>query len=272
MEKATAKLFTAFLTVVFLTSAVAAQDDTAKFRFRASRAIPAGTVLHYVKTNIDGSQPEQIAQFVASPNMLEAFKYHPKAPPAGHVIADMDWRTFSAKRLTSWRVLGKDERKLFGTIDFDGKTKRATVSIPSAKSEAETFAFGRLPVHLYNFDLGSLNFAFPHVTNPAGSFVIGITDPTFRENAPFVEYKGAATVAYQADETRNKVPTRKYRIDGPGLQNRGGFIWVNKQHGWIEDIEIDLPDNPEWKTFKLKLQRVEKMTRAEWDRFIAAQL
>lgn len=64
---------------------------------------------------------------------------------------------------------------------------------------------------------------------------------------------------------------RKYKIDGAGLENRGGFIWVNKRGGYIEDMEIELPDNPEWKNFKFKLIKTEKMSRAKWENFIKAQ-
>jgi hypothetical protein len=37
-------------------------------------------------------------------------------------------------------------------------------------------------------------------------------------------------------------------------------------------MEIELPDNPDWTSFKFKLQRVEKMSRAEWEKFIEEQL
>lgn len=265
------KYFNVILVIFLVAAFCRAQDDTSKFSYKASKGIPVGTVLHYVKTNIDGSQPEQIAQFIASPTTMEAFKFHPKELPAGLVIAEMDWETFSAKSLTSWRILSAADRKLFGTIDFGGRTKRATVSIPAARSGAETFAIDRLPVHLYNFDLGSLNFAFPHLKNKTGTVAVGIADPSFRDDGPLVEYKGEVTISYQAEEIRNRVPTRKYRIEGPGLKDRGGAIWVNKKHGWIEDIEIDLPDNPAWKSFKLRLLRVETKSRSDWDRFIVSQ-
>ena len=61
------------------------------------------------------------------------------------------------------------------------------------------------------------------------------------------------------------------RDDGAGLQNRGGFIWVNKKRNWIEDMEIALPDNPDWTSFKFKLLKTETMTRDAWEKFIAAQ-
>ena len=52
------KIIGAALFVALLAAVGNGQDDTAKFRYRAARAIPAGTVLHYVKTNLDGSRPE----------------------------------------------------------------------------------------------------------------------------------------------------------------------------------------------------------------------
>ena len=262
----------ALLGIIAFSAICSGQDDTAKFRYRKGKGIPVGTVLHYVKTNIDGTRPEQVSQFVAASDVLESFKFHPKSPPAGFVVAEMDWQSFSAKTLKSWRVLSKDERKLFGTIMFDGTTRRAEVSLPSIRSEPESFVFKHVPVHLYNFDFGTLNFAFPYLVKPADSFVIGVADPTFQETGALVEYKGEVTIAYLSDEQRNNVSTRKYRIDGAGLINRGGFIWVNKKHGWIEDMEIALPDNPDWTSFKFKLLRVEKMSRAQWNEFIQAQL
>jgi hypothetical protein len=257
---------------VIFAAIVRGQDDATRFRYRAGKAIPVGTVLHYVKTNIDGTRTEYVSQFIAAADVLESFKFHPQEPPAGFVIAEMDWQAFSAKSLTSWRVLSKTERKLFGTILFDAGTRRAEVSLPAVKSETESFVFKWLPIHLYNFDFASLNFAFPHLVKPKSSFVIGVADPTFQEKGALVEYKGEVTVSYQRDERRNNALTRKYSIDGAGLKNRGGFIWVNKKAGWIEDMEIALPDNPEWTSFKFKLLRVEKMSRTAWDNFMKAQL
>ena len=265
-------LGSALLGIVLFAAICRGQNDAAKFRYRTQKAIPVGTVLHYVKTNIDGTHPEQVSQFVAANDVLESFKFHPKSPPAGFVVAEMDWQTFSAKSLKSWRVLSKDERRLFGTILFDGAKRRAEVSLPSIRSEPESFVFKHVPVHLYNFDFGTLNFAFPHLVKPTQSFIIGVADPTFQENGALVEYKGEVTITYLSDDQRNNVATRKYRIDGEGLKNRGGFIWVNKKHGWIEDMEIALPDNPDWTSFKFKLLRVERMSRAQWSDFINAQL
>lgn len=268
------KIIQTILIAIFLFATIAdaqPSGDTAKFSFEAKKNFPVGTVLHYVKTNIDGTYPENVSQYIAAPFRMESFKFHPKGTRAGLVIAEMDWQNFSAKSLQSWQVFASGERKLFATILFDGATGKAEVSIPTLKKEPEFVELKYFPVHLYNFDFGSLNFAFPHLLKPKKDFRIGVTDPTFKQDGALVEYKGEVTISFVAEEKRNNAAVRKYKIDGVGLQNRGGFIWVNKKHGWIEDMEIQLPDNPDWTSFKFKLIKAEKMSRDEWEKFIAAQ-
>ena len=79
------------------------------------------------------------------------------------------------------------------------------------------------------------------------------------------------TVAYVGDELRQGVRCRKYKIDGAGLENRGGHIWVNKNKGYIEDMEIALPDNPDWQSFKFRLTAVQQMSREKWEVFMKEQ-
>lgn len=160
---------------------------------------------------------------------------------------------------------------MFATLTYSVNDKTVEVSIPSLRASPERTSIGHLPFHVYNFDFGSLNFAFRHLINPRGSFVIGVADPTFREQGPLFAYRGEVTVAYSGDELHLGVRCRKYLIDGQGLEKRGGYIWVDRNKRHIVDMEIDLPDNPEWTTFKLKLIRVEQMSRQDWERFMKEQ-
>lgn len=266
------KKFLLFVFILLLSSAsFANQNDVEKFQYRPEKSIPAGTVLHYVKTNLDGSKPEYVSQYIASANSMESFKFHPKGERAALVVAEMDWRTFSAKSLKSHQVFAGGERRLFATLGFDSSKKGVEVSIPVIRKESEFLSINHLPFHIYNFDFGSLNFAFAHLKNPAKGFVIGIADPTFKTEGALMEYRGEATVLYVGEEKRNARLTRKYKIDGAGLKNRGGFIWVNKAKGYIEDIEIEFPDNPQWTSFKFKLLKTEAMSRDEWEKFMTAQ-
>jgi hypothetical protein len=235
--------------------------QVAAFRYEPSR-VPVGAVLHYLKTNLDGSHPEHIVQYVAAQDRVEVFKFQGHGTRAALVTAFLDWELFSAIRLESRQVF-RDSAPLIATLAYDRTAKDVAVTV-FGKSERVRIA--ALPFHVYNFDLGSLNLAFPHVRNPTGTFTVGLADPTYAE-APMFRDRGSVEVRYLEDGVRDAQPVRVYRIDGPGLEHRGGTLWVRKEDGLFQDIEIALPDNPSWQSFKLRLEKRETMTAAQWEQF-----
>ena len=259
------KALFASIIAVFTVSAFA-QPPAYKLR---SERIAVGTVYHYVKTNVDGTQPEQISLYIAGRDRIESYKFHPKGSRAGLVTAEMDWQKFVARTLESRQVFASGERRLFATLTLAADGRYITDSIPAAKPEPETVKVESMPFHLYNFDLASLNVTLPHLTDPKKTFTVGIVDPTFKPE-PLAAYKGEMTVSYEKEEQRNGVLTRRYSASGSGIGGKGN-IWVNKKLGHIEDMEFDVANNPDWKTFKLKLTKTENMTSDEWQKFIAAQ-
>lgn len=249
---------------------VAAQDSVGAFRYQPGKIEP-GVVYHYLKTNIDGTNPEHVSIHIAARDQIESFKFHPRGTRAGLVIATMDWSIFSVKKLESWQVYKDKEKVLAATLNYLPSSREVEVAIPMMNRAAEKTAIGYLPFHVYNFDLASLNFAFRHLVNAKKPFQVGISDPTFAEDGPAFRYRGEVDVTFIGEETRGGAQCLKYRIDGAGLENRGGLIWVNKRGGYFQDVEITLPDNPNWQTFKFKLEKFERMTRADWKQFMKAQ-
>ena len=247
-----------------------AQESVRAFRYRPNKII-TNVVYHYLKTNIDGTNPEHISIRIAARDRIESFKFHPQGTRAGLVIAQMDWQIFSVKSLESWQVYKDKEKVLAATLVYLPASKEVAVTLPFMNRPTEMLAIPFIPFHVYNFDFASLNFAFPHLVNPKKPFRVGVSDPTFSEQGPAFRYRGEVDVTYVADEMRNGFLCRKYRIDGPGLENKGGFIWVNKRSGYFQDAEIQLADNPNWQTFKFKLQKVERLSAAEWEAFMKAQ-
>lgn len=249
-------------------SSIAGSAQSAAFRFRPER-VTVGTVYHYVKTNTDGTYPENISLYIATKDRIEAFKFHEKGTQAGLVIAEMDRDGSFAKKLESFQVFSKDDRRLFATLTYDPPSKSVEVSIPAIKAEKELVKIDRLPFHLFNFDLASLNISFPHLVDPKKSFTVGVADPTFKAEGPMFGYRGDLKVEYLRDEMRNGVKCRLYAASGAGIGGKGQ-IWVNNKGNYIEDMEFDVANNPDWKTFKLKLLKTEKLGADGWQRFIAA--
>lgn len=254
------------LFLLCLTMSAAGQMVSKPFRYDPQR-VAVGTVYHYVKTNVDGTQPENISLYIAANDRIESFKFHEKGTRAGLVIAEIDWRDFIARKLESWQVSGKGERKLFATLTWRPAERSVEVSIPQMKPETEFARIDRLPFHLYNFDLASLNLSMPHLIDPKSSFTVGIADPTFKPEGPMFAYRGDLKITYEKAETRNGVKCRRYAAAGDGIGGKG-TIWADEKAGNIVDMEFDVANNPDWKTFKLKLLRTEKMTGDQWQNFI----
>lgn len=265
-----AKLLVAIMICLLFCNAARSQTSTAAFRYQPHK-IQTGVVYHYLKTNIEGTNPEHVSIRIASKDRIESFKFHPGGTRAGLVIAKMDWSIFSVTNLESWQVYKDRDRVLAATLVYLPASKEVAVTLPFMNRPTENVSIHFLPFHVYNFDFASLNFAFPHLINPRKSFRIGVSDPTFSEQGPAFRYRGEVDVTYAGEEKRDGLQCRKYRIDGAGLENKGGFIWINKRSGYFQDVEIQLADNPNWQTFKFKLQKVERMSTAEWENFMKAQ-
>ena len=243
------------------------QAQVEKFKYQPSK-VDVGSVYHYVKSNKDGSLPEQIVIYVAAADRLEVFKYHPetKASQSALVIAYLDYKLFHADKLESWRVTSLTDRALVASLEFDEKTKMVEVKIGDGATEKTEMKY--IPFHIYNFDLSSLNFMMRHLADPESSFQVGIADPNFAQEGPLFLYRGEVKVDFAGDEKREGQDCRKYKIDGPGVSNRGGFIWVRKDGEFFQEVDMDLPDNPNWQSFRLVLQSKEKKTPEQWKQFM----
>jgi len=241
--------------------------DLEKFLFNPEKT-SVGTLYQYVKTNQDGSEPmENIAIYVAAPDRLEVFKYRDPGTRAALVIAWFDWSIFSVRRLESHQVLSPSESTLIATMDYDPQASTATTRVLVADIPPETIQIPQLPFHIYNFDFTSLNFSMRHLRDPLQSFTFDVADLVSRDGEWHFVNRGLATVAYIARDTVHDRPCLKYSINGDGLENRGGFLWVNAEGGHVEKIQIDLPDNPDWQSFLFELKETRKVSADQWKEF-----
>ena len=242
-----------------------AYAQLSKFRYEPDR-IEVGTLYIYEKSNIDGSNAGRIALYVARKDRLESFKWHEGGGMAPLVTADIDWKTFSVRRFESWQVWDGDGRRLQARLEKLPDEPRVRITFGE---NIETATIENWPWHSYDFDFGSLNFAFRHLIDPESPFVIGISDLALADDSGTRKFadKGIVTVKYLGREERAGVNCRKYAIDGKGLENRGGVIWVHEEKHHIVDYEIDLPDEGGFDSGKLLLVGVEAMGEREWREF-----
>ena len=68
-------------------------------------------------------------------------------------------------------------------------------------------------------------------------------------------------------EVINDKDRLKYFIDGIGLENKGGHIWINPQDFMIDQYKILLPDEPGFANGMMKLVKTYKMKAGDWESF-----
>jgi hypothetical protein len=86
---------------------------------------------------------------------------------------------------------------------------------------------------------------------------------------PALVPKGSVYLAYEASEERRGLACRRYTLDGPGLEDRGGKLWAaSGAEVFLVAFEIDLPDEPGMQSGRLEWQRNETRTAAEWEAFV----
>ena len=248
--------------------APAAMAQTSAFQFTPGK-LESGTVYHYDKSNIDGTHSSRIALYLSSRDEVESFKYHEGATEATLVKATMDWESFTVKRFESWRLSGPGDDVLRAILERVEGQPNLAIQIGDQKLEIPILNW---PWHSYDFDFASLGLTFRFLVNPDAPFTIGIADVNRGGEGPPFHDKGTVVIEPVGIENHHGTSCRVYTIDGPGLENRGGKIWVDEEAMHIVDYEIDLPDEPGFDSGKLLLRSIEKLTPEEWEQFKADRI
>lgn len=234
-----------------------------------SGATPTGTVLHYVKTNLDGSRPEQIAVYVAGESTVEVFKYHPGRPPAGLVTARFDWQQGSLLELRSVQRRSATESLEVASFDYDPGARTGVMRVMGQESEVR-FSHPRFSV--YAFEMTDLNLLLQRRPDPTAPLEFMLVDLAYAAPVPTMYERGVVRLRYEGRDTRHGEPVWRYRLDGPGLEGAQASLWVNMAHGHIAELESPLANHPDWTSYRLRLERVSQMTAEAWAAFQVSQL
>lgn len=233
---------------------VAASCQTSDFAFRPERVVP-GRVVHYVKSNVDGSKPSLVSLYLAGRDAIEVYKSEKGLDDSADVLAHLDWRRFSADRLDAGVIAADGRREGRATLVLAASSLVVTIGGVTQTLKVDTF-----PLHVYNFDLMSLNVMLPHLARPKGSFRIVFAEPTFGTKKEVMELRGFATARYACAERVHDVPTRRYSLAGAGMN---GTMWVSEKGSLIERFESPIPNNPGWTSLRLERRGTEQMTPEE---------
>lgn len=253
------------LTIAMACAPGGAESDTGKFTFRPDR-VPVGTALHYVQSDADGPRRVLVTVYVADTSRLEIVMREPGQEAGRRILAHFDWATFSADTLASWYPFpdGPSQPLVAIRITADGRF------VAELDGQADTIDIPRFPAHIHDAGFATLAPLFAHLRDPEGAFTIGVFHPV-PDGAHLLSFAGPATIRFEGEVPCHAAVCRRYDMSGPGLRGARGAISAHRERGYVQSIELRVPDDSLSQSFTLELERVEPMDRATWDRWTAAE-
>lgn len=221
------------------------------------------TIYSYTKSNWDGSNASGIYLYVKDSFHLESLKLTEGDEWATVVEAEIDWENAAVKRFTNHRLYVGGERKKIAELNVSDAL-RLSFRVGDIK---DSMILDSRYWHSYDFDFAGLSFTWRALKDKKAGFSFLIADAAMVNGNPGFANKGMVTVKYEKDEKIGDKVCRKYSIDGPGLANRGGYIWIDPASWMIEEYRIDLPDENGYDNGRLKLANIYRMEPSEWERF-----
>ena len=232
-----------------------------------------GRIYSYVRSNIDGTEAEQVHVYRATATHIEVTKMRERCTNAAFVTADLDLAAGQATRLTGGRLRPNAGHQDFATLDYDRAAHviRAHVELPDGPIDLAT-SVPDGPWHLFDFDLASLTVTAQYRTDPRRDFSFGLPliwlggDP--RDALRFLGRADARFVGEEIYEGRRSL---RFEVEGPAFGGRGGPLWFDAAEGHILGARWGIPNHAEYRDFALRLTGVSDGGPEAWRRLLTAQ-
>lgn len=224
----------------------------------AASPAAAGAIAHYVRTGLDGAQPEHIWIYRPGGGRVEVYKMQARCTGAALVIAEMDEDRGEIRSIVGGR-LGRDgKQQPVAKVALDPTARRLDVRVELPdRTRTETHTIGAAPLWLYDFDGGDFT-----LTGPRASRSIAMGWP---EGEAILKTAGQADFTLVAEERREGRAVRRYRVGGPAFAgDLGGDVWVDAASGRLVHAEIGRPNHPGYKGLKLRLVAESAGDTAAW--------
>lgn len=217
-----------------------------------------GRMYHYVRSNQDGSLPEQIYQYRASATELEVGKQVSRCTNSAFVTATFDPVTGQGTSFTGGRLARDLSQDAFAWLTREDGALHARV--PAANIDQSVAVAGE-PYVLYDFDLADLNARFAGQPAPQSDFRFAVVLIWPQENVSEVfRDLGWANARFSGAETHLNRSAHRYALSG-GLN---GQLWLDAQDGHVLEARFAEPNHTEYADFRLVLQSVHNDGASAW--------
>ncbi len=232
----------------------------------ASAAGPAHTspaiarLYTYVRSNQDGTRPENIYVYRASATELEVGKMAQRCTTAAFVTAELDLARRQPLSLVGGRLARNGAQTPFAWLTYDRTSHRLHAQIPSADID-QYVAIDAEPWTVYDFDLADITgLNAGNAPAPADfDLAVALVWPAQSSRNPFRNL-GRANFRYAGGEPRLEREALRFEATG-GLN---GQLWLDAREGHVLEARFAEPNHAEYRDFRIVLQRVEDNAAARW--------
>ena len=242
------------LTGLLLATVALAAEPTATLR--------PGTAYHYVKSNLDASDPWQVTTYVSAPRRLDVLKWGPGRGEVVEVTADLDPTGCVAQHFEQWNLRdGVMALSMWADLSDDGWTLTFhREGFPPIALRGS----GR-PLHPYGFDMQAMNISSGCLSSTSKPPIIGLNgfNPVAGATPPLIDY-GPIRVESLADERLGDIACRKAQLVGKDFSV---LTWFSREDGRIVRAESARPDSDDWTSFRLERKGTERMDPFQWQAF-----
>lgn len=211
----------------------------------------AAPVLHYVRSNSDGTEPETVIVFADAPGSVRVFKGREPCTSAAYVTAELDSVSGQTRSLVGGR-LGRDLAQ-HAAAWFSNPAGRAQVRLGSPESDPVFDIAVSDRWFLYDFDFADWIARPPAEILSREDFsremvllLTGDDEPTMGSRGTFqLTYAGTGEV-----EGRGFI---YYRAGGPALGGGTGSMWFDAVDGRLLAARLPLANHAEYSDFAYHL-------------------
>ena len=235
------------------------------FAIAAAAQLP---ILHYVRSNRDGSEPEHVVQYRPTRTGIAVYKWVEHCTTAAYVTAEMDEGLRAGRQFIAGKVAKDGKQVKFGTLTASGSMLVADVTPPGGPHIQASHDLKSRTFLLYDFDFADLN-AFLQEHRPAADFAFEL--PVIWPGDEKI-FRGLGTLkaTYRGTEKRDERDTIRFDLTVDGPKPSSGTLWVDQNEGFIVEAELGLPNHMEYRDFRLKLEKVTPGGAAAWDALTAS--
>jgi hypothetical protein len=248
------------LVVLLVISSLSLSAQLQKFG-KAGHFTDKYTLYEYKKSNWDGTHSSTVFLYIADTNKLQSFKWWEGDTVATLVTAAIDWTTYSVNEFQNHKL------RKGRSPEFVAKLKGERNIRIEVGEMRDSLLIADLPWQSYDFDFAGLSLIWRALVNKKDSFWFQIADVAMVNDQHKFVNKGKVSVKFVSNEMINNKQCIKYFADGIGLENKGGYIWVDPQTSMIEQYKIALPDEPGFQNGMIQLIKTHRMNPAEWETF-----